>query len=417
MVMSRITIAALALLAFADLPAANDRAEVEPGRAEPDCGGCHAEALQQHWAASAHAQGGRNPIFLSLYYGTGAGGTSEPGYKLDFPDTVGSCAACHSPGEALNDLLVADLDAALHDGSPGVHCRFCHDVASIELDAITGRPRVNMPGIFSIELERSGPARCEEVGRRAGRSQSWARRSEVCAPCHDAGFWGTPIYASFAEWKASPYAARGQTCQDCHMRSRRMPAGGARQSRPGASDQTRLRQAVDTRVTTKRDSGYLEAEVSITNGGAGHHMPTGSPLRNLILVVRATDEQGRPLRLAAGPTVPDWGGEGDASTGHYAGLPGKGFAKILRETWSGASPSAAYWNPTSIASDNRIAALATDTSNYLFLAPDRGQVRVDVTLLFRRAFIELAERKGWELQDVVLTRQSLTVDAPGGVRR
>jgi hypothetical protein len=49
------------------------------------------------------------------------------------------------------------------------------------------------------------------------------------------------------------------------------------------------------------------------------------------LLVQASDGQGQALPLVAGPTVPAWGGVGDQTKGYYAGLPGKGFAKVLEE--------------------------------------------------------------------------------------
>jgi hypothetical protein len=111
----------------------------------------------------------------------------------------------------------------------------------------------------------------------------------------------------------------------------------------------------------------------------------------------------------SGPTVPPWGGVGDPNEGYYAGLPGKGFAKVLEETWTGISPSGAYWNPTRILSDNRIPASACDGSTYAFAAPASGEVLVDVTLLFRRAFIALADQKGWNTPDIIIEHQQLRV--------
>ena len=99
---------------------------------------------------------------------------------------------------------------------------------------------------------------------------------------------------------------------------------------------------------------------------------------------------------------------------HYAGLPGKAFAKVLEAMWTGVTPSAAYWNRTRVVSDNRIAALATDTSEYGFDAPGTGPFTVDVTLLFRRAFIELMQQKGWRTPDLVMASQSLTIRSGEG---
>ena len=92
-------------------------------------------------------------------------------------------------------------------------------------------------------------------------------------------------------------------------------------------------------------------------------------------------------------------------------LPGKGYAKILRVLWTEIEPTGAYWNPTRIGSDNRIAAFATDASSYAFAAPRDGEVNVRVTLLFRRAFKELMDQKGWDVPDILMEQELLTVNA------
>jgi len=45
----------------------------------------------------------------------------------------------------------------------------------------------------------------------------------------------------------------------------------------------------------------LRVTVTITNTGAGHHVPTDHPARNLMLLVRATDGRGRELAQIGGP--------------------------------------------------------------------------------------------------------------------
>jgi hypothetical protein len=110
--------------------------------------------------------------------------------------------------------------------------------------------------------------------------------------------------------------------------------------------------------------------------------------------------------------VPDWGGIGDPQEGFYAGMPGKGFAKILQELWTEISPTGAYWNPTRILSDNRLAAFNTDTSEYAFEIPAdsrTAEITVTVTLLFRRAFKDLMVQKGWDDPDILMARDILTI--------
>lgn len=108
--------------------------------------------------------------------------------------------------------------------------------------------------------------------------------------------------------------------------------------------------------------------------------------------------------------MPAWCGTGDPAQGHYAGLPGKAFAKILQEMWTEVSPTGAYWNQTRVLSDNRLAAFARDASTYAFAAPEQGKVFVEVSLLFRRAFIELVDQKGWELRDIVMEQEHIVLN-------
>ncbi len=166
-------------------------------------------------------------------------------------------------------------------------------------------------------------------------------------------------------------------------------------------------------VTARLEEDTVIVEVAITNDRTGHSVPTDSPLRHLILLVQASDGQGQALLLLEGPVVPEWGGVGDPARGYYAGLPGKGFAKILEEVWTEVSPSGAYWNPTRVVEDTRLAPFATDTSSYTFAAPESRPVGIEVTLLYRRAFIDLMAQKGWDVPDVVMEEQSLEVNPPG----
>ena len=181
---------------------------------------------------------------------------------------------------------------------------------------------------------------------------------------------------------------------------------------PGASDEALLRSAVTMKVEADRDVAHVNVTVEIVNDRTGHHVPTDSPLRHLILLVDAASENGQALQLLDGPIVPSWCGTDDAAAGHYAGRPGTAYAKILEELWTEVSPSAAYWNPTRVLSDNRIPAMGSDTTTYVFAAPADGQVQIDVELLFRRAFIDLAIQKGWDTSDIRMAEATLTLPGP-----
>ena len=70
---------------------------------------------------------------------------------------------------------------------------------------------------------------------------------------------------------------------------------------------------------------------------AGHHIPTGHPMRNIILLVSATSI-GEQLEYSGGQFVPDWGGIGDDEN-DCGGLPGSGYANFLEERWTEISPA------------------------------------------------------------------------------
>src|SRR3989304_3189044 len=91
----------------------------------------------------------------------------------------------------------------------------------------------------------------------------------------------------------------------------------------------------------------LLVQDSITNDKTGHHIPPDAPVRSMILVVEALDANGKPLALRQGPVNP-------AYSGNYGGLPGKTFAKVLKDEWTGETPTAAYWRPVTIIEDTRL---------------------------------------------------------------
>ena len=434
--------------------------------AVPGCADCKL-AVTQIWLENAHAGASANPRFLSMYNGTDVYGNQSPltrygysrdygrfplrpdpdqpyygpGYKLDFPDTTGNCAACHTPGAAVDAPYGTDPNVVSGADVFGVHCDYCHKVADVILDPATGLPFPNMPGVLSSDVRRPfpddpdryqlffGPFDDDNVPKE-DTYLPLIQESQFCAACHFGVFWDTVIYNSFGEWLDSPYSApeTGKTCQDCHMPLPSLVDGEAiinvapgkggverdpmtirAHSQLGAMDEEFLQTALAMTLSARVEEGNLVVQVGITNDNTGHHVPTDSPLRHLILLVEATDTGGTPLTQTDGPNVPEWGGVGDPEQGYYAGLPGKAFAKVLEELWTEVSPSGAYWNPTRIVSDNRIAAFETDTSRYTFTLPSDRQAQVEVTLLFRRAFKELMDQKGWDVSDIIMARQTLHV--------
>jgi hypothetical protein len=180
---------------------------------------------------------------------------------------------------------------------------------------------------------------------------------------------------------------------------------------PGAYDEELLQNSVTMTTTAQLDGSQVTVDVAITNDKTGHHVPTDAVSRHMILVVQARDGAGRPLALRDGPTLPDW-------AGNYAGQPGRTYAKVLQDEWSGETPTAAYWRPVKIVADTRIPAFGTDRSRYTFDLPagssgteGAGGATIEARLVFRRAFQKLMEQKGWTDEDVLMEQAQVEVKA------
>jgi hypothetical protein len=422
-------------------------------RFEVGCRDCHPQIFDE-WSASAHALGAANPRFLTLYNGTTVDGVASPvtryaadgnygripvradpatdrgpGFRLDYPATTGTCAACHLPGAALDAPFTSDPNHVTGISARGTHCDFCHKTHSVVLDPRTGLPADDRPGVLSMQVVRPpagsgaqlffGPY--DDVDAGPDTRAVAMQQSEFCAACHQASFWGVPIYESFAEWKASPYAAEGKTCQSCHMK----PDGVTTNFAPGRGGITRSAQAIAThrfegavsqpllrsaaRLTMDftRSGDRVRVSVTVENTGAGHRLPTDSPLREVLLVVETTDEHGTSAPLVDGPVLPAWAGD-------LAARPGLYFAKVLEQLWTGVIPSAAYWTQTRIVEDTRLQPRARAEAAFQFVVPRAAGVTMTARLVLRRAPFELMRQKGWRVPDIEIAR-AVTRSRPAAV--
>jgi len=424
---------------------------------ELNCENCHSGSNESlpfdEWIRDAHSQSAGNIRFLNMYLGTDVIGNKSPltrfgynrdygkfplppdydhtwfgpGYKLDFPDTEGNCATCHTPLTAINDPYGTDPSELDGAAAEGINCDFCHKIWDVKLNPENGLPFENRPGILSYEFKRpfnghqffAGPF--DDVAPGEDTYTPIQKESAYCAPCHFGKFWEVEIYNSYGEWLESPYSdpETGQTCQDCHMppglndHFASIDAGGnIRESSkihshlmPGTRDEKLLRNALSLNATAVRKEGEIRVQIEITNDKTGHHVPTDSPLRHLILIVEARDSKGNMLNQNSGPIIPEWCGVGDQEQGNYSGYPGKVYAKILKDSWTGLQPTAAYWNKIQLISDNRIAANQTDYSSFTFNDSPSNSVDINIKLIYRRAYKQLMDSKGWTDPDIIMVER------------
>ena len=382
-----------------------------------------------------------------------------PGFRLDNPSRAGNCATCHTPmaskssnqqgcaWSGCHTSLTVDqshgaitqpaIPLNLHGAAAeGISCEFCHKIGDVILDPKTNLPYPDQPGILSLKLYRPMTDSQQVFFGTlldVTRSDSYLpllSKSQFCAGCHYGVMGGvvgmgdvkggTLVYNSYGEWLTSPYSdpKTGKTCQDCHM-----PVSSANwtvfpdkggltrnyvqmhdHTMVGAADEKLLQNSVTLKSTTQRIGDQLQVQVSITNDKTGHDIPTDAPIRSMILIVEVLDADGKPLTLSQGPINP-------AYSGNYGGLPGKTFAKVLKDNATGETPTAAFWRPSTIVEDTRLVAMTTDTTQYTFNAPAGKVVIVNVRLIYRRAFYDLEKQKGWNDLDILMNHDTLEIPA------
>lgn len=402
------------------------------------CGVCHPDQYAQ-WNGSPMALAGKNTWVYDLFNGTGTpGGSNGFVYTRDSVHRTHSpnseCASCHQPESWVKQPFRAlePLSNLSQNAQRGVSCEACHKIAHAD------ESKLNFPGIYPGAVtftlpDNGGPNQVsygvygdvdfeEPYIMRA----SWQPQlsAEVCAVCHqdkndpdeDEEFEeenGVVSEPTYFEWLDSPYgnpeSPQYATCVDCHM-----PPFGANFIVEGVMDPdpptrdpdtirhhgmeatgTMVEQAAELDLAVETTPAGLEARVIVTNSGAGHRLPTGVTIRNMVLYVRAwrTDDN-LPLVSTGTQLIDDLAGVGSPTQGYYAGLPGKLWAKVTHDA-NGAHP-VPFTEATGVLFDNRIEPLASDTTFYSFaLPPGGGNYAVQARLLYRRAFRPLIDTKGW----------------------
>ncbi len=235
------------------------------------CGSCHIKQWED-WKTTRHA----------MAMGPGVWG----GLIGAAPDFVESCSECHVPLSEQHEYLPASdggyaenqqYDAQLQ--SHGITCAACH---------LRGHQRFGPS--FS---ETAAAASIFGEGHHGGAVVSRAYQdSAFCKPCHqfeegEASLNGKLLENTYNEWLQSPHAKNGETCQSCHM-------PGRQHRFRGIHDPEIVRKAVKLSVQMKNQRERIEAEIQLTNEGAGHHLPTyAAPA--IFVTVRLLDSAGNPI--------------------------------------------------------------------------------------------------------------------------
>ncbi len=278
------------------------------------------------------------------------------------PTAFGQCADCHAPGmdgpaggRNLHEAVGIAFDA-------GNHCDVCHKARDVDLTKPAGvagalvlqRPHEKVsdqPGAKTVQV-MFGPLPDVPNAFMGGSLQPKFSTSELCGACHlqrqgallqgsalDPGRWpeGLPTHDTYTEWEQSTYNTPGTPCQFCHMppddtglkstvdvtnesnasiafgfvrppeQIRKHIFRGPLQGAPRMIDLA-LNLSLSTTVSMNAGGDTeVTASVTLQNTGAGHAIPTGEPMRALVLVVRATG-CAADWPAVDGMTVQDGGG-------------------------------------------------------------------------------------------------------------
>lgn len=273
---------------------------------------------------------------------------------------LGDCAACHAPGIDGDLSGRGLLEATAFAFSYGVHCDVCHKVESVDLDAaepgVAGRLKVLRPTEESPSPVLGefypltfGPYPDVINPRMGAVYREHFQEATLCAGCHmlehgalvpgtslDADRWPggvLPIQSTYDEWLEGPYG-EAAPCQSCHMPPDpqagnsadlgvyieapepdsstgwyRTP-GSVRRHQwlgPRSPDTPMLRLAAALQLQASWEDTTLVVQATVKNVGAGHAIPTGEPMRSMVLLVDATCD-GERVPPTGGDAVPGFGG-------------------------------------------------------------------------------------------------------------
>lgn len=230
--------------------------EIEKSLSPQDCASCH-PAQYSDWQNSQHSKS----------MGPGITGQLVEMFDTD-PATADLCLSCHAPlseqqnihfvpgqGWTPNPLFKPEMQ------QHGMMCASCH----VREHQRFGPPRLASPN----QLGRIG----ETMPHGGFIAEQAFEASEFCKGCHqfsqdDYRLNNKLIEDTYAQWKASRYAAQGVQCQNCHMPERKHLWRGIHDREMTASGIS-----IET-ILHGDDESLIEATIRIANTGTGHHFPT-----------------------------------------------------------------------------------------------------------------------------------------------
>ncbi|MEE2709252.1 MAG: multiheme c-type cytochrome [Gemmatimonadota bacterium] len=189
------------------------------------CKECHPKHYRE-WSVSPHAYSQMSPVFNAM---------QATIIKLTNGTTGDFCIRCHSPAAmALEEPIFTGNELRHSSSREGITCIACHRINKA-YGKISGRMGINEGDLYGTVYGTEGGKELDRVREDFGLAKTYkeTRRKGVhletvkffqlptsafCGSCHDVTLLnGFRLEEAFSEFKNSPAARRGVSCQDCHM--------------------------------------------------------------------------------------------------------------------------------------------------------------------------------------------------------
>ena len=193
------------------------------------CASCH-QAIYDEWSSSSHAYASISPVFHKFEQRINDLSQGTIGYF---------CMRCHAGiGTTMGERRDLSIMARAPVAREGITCISCHRVSE-RYGRVNGERRVETGTIYSPVYGTSGGegvaqaiARKNQLRVKTSPSETGPAlpihaaairfeqidKSEFCVSCHQVAVHpGIKLEVVWEQYRASPAAKRGESCQDCHM--------------------------------------------------------------------------------------------------------------------------------------------------------------------------------------------------------
>lgn len=247
-----------------------------------DCAVCH-RGIYDEWSTSQHSMAWTDPYFRADFV---------------FDDSKQICLNCHIPlrnqqenlvlgfkdKERLNPILEANPDFDKELQNEGVTCAVCH----IKDGKIVG------------------PFNSRSAPHEVVVDKTMVSGMKPCVRCHVVSgdkwdtFYGLEPCGTVAEIQKS---GRKPNCIGCHMPEVIRPVVSGGRARKGGAHtfkgghhKDKVKSALNVGYKKNIEKSSTEFIFTLTNVGAAHYLPTGTPDRKLTLEVKLLDKSGKIIK-------------------------------------------------------------------------------------------------------------------------